>query len=121
MYFHPKDGYPEVKTYKGFSVGDIVEKRQHFSTLRGYIVRIYQPPFDKTPYIVVTWFGNGAVGIHAAENLKRVMTEAQWLAHVKAQREQEERDKAQGRELLNQAKAERARKRFRDVRRNKAK
>ena len=68
---------------------------------------------------MVEWFGNGAVGAHGAENLKLVMTQAQWLAQIKQEREQEEREKVRGRELLDTAKAARAKKRFRDLRAGK--
>ena len=110
MYFHPKDGYPDLKHYKGFSVGDIVhQKNQFYSTTLGHIVRIYEPPFDKHPYIAIEWFGNGAVGVHSAENLVLYRTRAQWIAEIEKDREQKERDKARGKELLDAAKAQRAR------------
>lgn len=121
MYYHPKDGYPDLKQYKGFSVGDLVTKK--YSSTLGQIVRIYQPPYDKSPYIAIEWRGNGAVGVHGAETLDLYMTHAQWMADIKKQREQEERDKARGRELLAAEKAarakERAKKTFKELRKKK--
>lgn len=83
MYVHPKDGCPEIEEYKGFSVGDIVTKKNHvWSTTLGRIVRIFQPRWDNTPYITVKWLRNGAVGSHDAEDLELYMPRLAWLAHL---------------------------------------
>lgn len=80
-----KEGFPEIKTYKGFSVGDIVSKGGRYNSSLGQVVRIYKPPYDDFPYIEIKWMGNGSVGVHYADNLELYKTHAQWMVDIQKQ------------------------------------
>lgn len=72
MYWKPKDGYPDLNTYQGFSVGDLV--RLPWNSSFGEIVRICQMPHWDSPTIIIEWLTNGRIGHHTIESLELIMT-----------------------------------------------
>lgn len=87
MYWKPKDGYPDLNTYQGFSVGDLV--RLPWNSSFGEIVRICQMPHWDQPTIIIEWLTNGRIGHHTIERLELIMTHEQWIEDIRKQREEE--------------------------------